>query len=79
MRKRPSHYWYLVSLALVYQVVLAKDVHAYVDPGTGSYLFQMLLAVFLGATFTLKHYWRSLKARISGRKSPQSSDDAETP
>lgn len=41
---------------------LAQDAHAYVDPGTGSYIFQVILAALLGALFMLKVFW----ARITG-------------
>lgn len=77
MRKKPARYRSFVLLAVVYQLVLADDAYAYVDPGTGSYLFQMLIALFLGATFTVKHYWRSLKARFSGEKPGSPGDDAK--
>lgn len=30
---------------------------AYVDPGTGSYVLQLLLAGILGALFALKVFW----------------------
>jgi len=33
---------------------------AYVDPGTGSYLIQLLIASILGGLFALKVYWRKL-------------------
>lgn len=35
---------------------------AYVDPGTGSYIFQMALASILGASFVLKTYWQKICA-----------------
>ena len=30
--------------------------HAYLDPGTGSFLLQLLIAAFLGATFLFRNY-----------------------
>jgi len=33
---------------------------AYIDPGTGSYLIQLLIASILGGLFALKTYWRKL-------------------
>jgi len=33
---------------------------AYVDPGTGSYLLQLLIATVLGSLFALKVYWKKL-------------------
>lgn len=34
---------------------------AYLDPGTGSYIFQIILALFVGASFTARVWWRKLK------------------
>lgn len=34
----------------------------YVDPGSGSYLVQVIIAALLGAVFYLKSVWWSLKA-----------------
>ncbi len=42
-------------------LILGSEAHAYMDPGTGSYIFQLLLAGLLGALFAIKTYWRSLK------------------
>ena len=33
---------------------------AYVDPGTGSYLLQLLIATILGSLFAIKIYWRKI-------------------
>lgn len=35
--------------------------HAYLDPATGSYVFQILMAGLLGALFALKMFWRSVR------------------
>lgn len=35
--------------------------YAYLDPGTGSYIFQLILAAFVGAAFTIKIYWAKIK------------------
>jgi hypothetical protein len=37
---------------------------AYMDPGTGSYVLQILIATFMGAAFAIKMYWRRIKAFI---------------
>ena len=46
-------------------LVCAPDAQAYMDPGTGSYLFQLLMAALLGALFAIKMYWKALKAFFS--------------
>jgi hypothetical protein len=37
---------------------------AYLDPGSGSFILQLLLAAFLGFLFLLKTYWQKIKGRI---------------
>lgn len=58
----------VVALALVFQVALVADANAYLDPGTGSFIFQMIIAMVLGSAFALKTYWQRIKAMF-GRKS----------
>ena len=40
----------------------ADNAHAYLDPGTGSYVLQILLAALLGVSFTAKVFWKNVKA-----------------
>ena len=35
--------------------------YAYLDPGTGSYIFQIILATFVGAAYMIKIYWTKVK------------------
>lgn len=59
------------SLIAAAAVLLVPAVaFAYVDPGTGSMFFQAAIASLLAALFTLKLYWRRLKAWFVARKAP---------
>lgn len=40
--------------------------YAYLDPGTGSYVFQVLVGALLGGAFAIKMFWRNIKTFISG-------------
>lgn len=46
--------------------VLPDTALAYIDPGTGSYLFQLLIAGLLGLSFFIKTFWRNIKNFLSG-------------
>jgi len=46
------------------QLTLSPNAYAYLDPGTGSYIFQVLIATFIGALFTIKMYWQKIKHAI---------------
>jgi len=54
----------LVLIVLI-QIMTASTAYAYIDPGTGSYLFQMLIAGLLGSAFAIKMAWRNVKTYIS--------------
>ena len=43
-----------------------KLLHAYIDPGTGSYFLQMLIAGLIGALFAIKLYWVKIKDFFKG-------------
>ncbi len=45
-------------LGILYFVVMASPAYAYLDPGTGSFIIQMLVAGIAGALFMLKTYWQ---------------------
>jgi hypothetical protein len=46
----------------------------YLDPGSGSFILQLLLATLLGLGFLLKGYWRKLLGLFK-----RHSDDTEEP
>ncbi len=75
----------IVLFAVVFLGVLqtAAPAHAYLDPGTGSMLVQMLLGGVAGALVVGKLYWHRLKALFGRQTShnvnqePASDVDAE--
>jgi hypothetical protein len=40
----------------------------YIDPGSGSYLVQMIIAGVLASLFFFKNIWRKIKAFFTGNK-----------
>lgn len=47
-------------LALFYMIFPSKA-YAYLDPGTGSYIFQLFIAAFVGGLFAGKLFWNKIK------------------
>ncbi|CAB1065081.1 hypothetical protein D1BOALGB6SA_9878 [Olavius sp. associated proteobacterium Delta 1] len=45
--------------------------HAYLDPGTGSYMLQMVLAALFGALFAVKLFWNKIKLFLKNLFSKQ--------
>ena len=55
------------SLFVATQLVIAPDdAYAYLDPGTGSYMLQIVLGVMLGAAFAIKVFWFRIRAFFGG-------------
>lgn len=51
-------------LVVIGFVLGAARLEAYIDPGTGSYVFQIALAGALAALYAVKHYWRRIVLAI---------------
>jgi len=66
-----------ITILAVLVLVLIKDAYAYMDPGTGSYIFQLMMAVLLTAGFTIKVYWRKIKAFFVSRFFKRSQDEKD--
>ena len=47
----------------------------YIDPGSGSYLVQVIIAGVLGIAFYFKTIWLKVKTFFSGRKKEQSNQE----
>jgi hypothetical protein len=58
----------------VFLLIIASDksAYAYIDPGTGSYVIQVVAASVLAAAFVIKSTWRSIRdavAKVCKRRS----------
>jgi hypothetical protein len=40
----------------------------YIDPGSGSYILQLIIAAVLGISFFFKNFWFSVKTFFTGKK-----------
>lgn len=55
----------IILLLFIYLFILPTHVQAYLDPGTGSYITQVIIGFLVGGVYLGKAYWRQLKSRIS--------------
>jgi hypothetical protein len=53
-KRRVSEFLWGIAVAAGISFLPSRPVYAYLDPGTGSFLLQILLAGFLGLVFTLR-------------------------
>lgn len=65
----------LLTLLVVTLFFTAKPAHAYLDPGTGSYILQMVLAGTLGGAYLLRGYAgkavgavKGIVSKVTGKK-----------
>jgi hypothetical protein len=49
-----------IILFLFFYFCLIFNLNAYLDPGTGSYLLQLLIAGIAGAILSLKIFWKNI-------------------
>lgn len=49
----------------------------YIDPGSGSYILQMIIAAILGISFFFKNFWLAVKAFFTGKKPKKEEDEKD--
>ena len=54
-------YIFVLTLIFIVQHLLSKNAFAYLDPGTGSYIFQIFIATIVAGLFAIKMFWRKIK------------------
>ena len=59
--------YFSILLLTLYLTSLTNQAHAYLDPGTGSMIIQIVIAGTVGALFTIKTFWSQIKNFISTR------------
>lgn len=58
-------------------LIFAKRTYAYLDPGTGSYLFQVLIAGFVGGAFFIKTFWKNISNFVTSLFSKKETSSAK--
>ncbi|MFY0644761.1 MAG: hypothetical protein JXR19_09880 [Bacteroidia bacterium] len=64
-----------VLLFLILSISIVPSTFAYLDPGSGSYIVQMIIAGILGGFYALKLYWVRIMNFFKG--APQADPDEE--
>ena len=49
----------------------------YIDPGSGSYILQLIIAAVLGVSFFFKNFWLTIKSYFTGKK-PKKEEEKDT-
>jgi hypothetical protein len=59
-----KHVSKITLLAAVVALCFPQYAYSYIDPGTGSYVIQIVIAAFVAVTFMIKLYWQKIKGFI---------------
>lgn len=54
------NFYYRLLLVILICVFFTKNVYAYLDSGTGSYVVQVLIGALMGGIITVRFYWRNI-------------------
>jgi hypothetical protein len=65
----------LLPIIHITEPISLSVILAYLDPGSGSFIIQLLIAGAAGILFTFRGYWSSLINKITGK---QKEEDTET-
>ena len=57
--------------------IFFSDAYAYIDPGSGSVIFQGLIGVLVGAGIAVKLYWLKIKNYFMDRSAKKITDDKQ--
>ena len=53
LAKRYALFWFVL-----FTFVWSEEAHAYLDPGTGSFIVQAIVAAIAGGLFMIKVFWQ---------------------
>ena len=67
--RRGTRIYVLTVLCLAFCLVSLPAANAYVDPGTGSFVFQAIVGGILAAALAIKMFWRRIVAFVTRRGS----------
>ncbi len=66
----------LIVLALAAALVAVPGAAlAYIDPGTGSFVIQGIIAAVIGAGVAVRMFWGRIKGALTGRRTAADEDD----
>jgi membrane protease YdiL (CAAX protease family) len=68
----------LLICSVLLFLIFPQTAYAYLDPGTGSYFFQLIIGALVGASFAIKIYWKKINtffAKLFSRRAKDEQDN----
>ena len=47
-------------------LIFPEETHPYLDPGTGSIMIQLLIAIFVGGLVAIRIFWTKIRTKFKG-------------
>ncbi|HEX2088911.1 MAG TPA: hypothetical protein VHI54_03105 [Actinomycetota bacterium] len=67
MSNRRSQIRWGTLFFLYFSLITVPNANAYIDPASGSFLFQVTIGAILGAGLAIKMFWRRIWGFLTGR------------
>ncbi len=67
MSNRRSQLRWGTLFFLYFSLITVPNANAYIDPASGSFLFQVTIGALLGAGLAIKMFWRRISGFLTGR------------
>lgn len=69
----------LTVLVLGFSLLVIPVANAYIDPGSGSYMLQMVVGAFLGISLAIKVFWHKITGFFTGRNRAEDKEEQQSP
>jgi len=69
MKQRLAHAGVLTTILAICLCLFPTKAYAYLDPGAGSSILQLLIASLLGTLYAAKLHWTRIKSLLGKRRS----------
>jgi hypothetical protein len=56
--------WPILAITLILGQFSISNAFAYIDPGSGSMILQLLIGAFVGAGIAVKVYWQKIRMKF---------------
>jgi ABC-type Na+ efflux pump permease subunit len=55
-----KHLLIIFAPLFIIHLFFIREAYAYLDPGTGSYMFQIIIAMLIGVLYSIKLFWSKI-------------------
>jgi len=70
-KKSYSTFLGIMGMYFILTELFIADAYAYIDPGSGSLIIQMLIGALVGVGITIKVYWFKIKEKFISKASKE--------